>query len=86
MKQKFFWSSLAFSYDPANVGNLISGSCAFSKSSLYIWKFSIHGLLKPSLMDFEQTLLYKKTLPYKQTLYSSLNIFGIALLWDKNEN
>ena len=38
-----------FLYDPANVGNLISGSSAFSKSSLYIWKFSVHILLKPSL-------------------------------------
>ena len=36
-----------------DVGNLISGSSAFSKSSLYIWKFSVHALLKPSLKDFE---------------------------------
>ena len=42
-----------FSYDPADVGNLISGSSAFSKSSLYIWKFSVHVLLKPSLKYFE---------------------------------
>ena len=35
--------------DPADVGNLISGSSAFSKSSLKIWKFSVHELLKPSL-------------------------------------
>ena len=42
-----------FSCDPTNVGNLISGSSAFSKSSLYIWKFSVHVLLKPSLEDFE---------------------------------
>ena len=34
-------------YDPMNAGNLISGSSAFSKSSLYIWKFSVHILLKP---------------------------------------
>ena len=38
-----------FFYDPADVGNLISGSSAFSKSSLNIWKFSVHILLKPSL-------------------------------------
>ena len=38
--------------DPADVGNLISGSSAFSKSSLYIWKFSVHVLLKPGLKDF----------------------------------
>ena len=86
MKQKFFWNSLAFSNDSAYVGNLISGSCAFSKSSLYIWKLLVHVQLKLGLMDFEQTLQYKKTLLYKQTLYGSLNIFGIALLWGKNEN
>ena len=43
---------LEFSYffdDPGDVGNLISGSSAFSKSSLHIWKFSVHILLKPSL-------------------------------------
>ena len=37
-----------FLYDPTKVGNMISGSSAFSKSSLYIWKFSVHVLLKPS--------------------------------------
>ena len=42
-----------FFYAPTDVGNLISGSSAFSKSSLYIWKFSVHALLKPSLKDFE---------------------------------
>ena len=41
-----------FFYDPTDVGNLISGSSAFSKSSLNIWKFSVHILLKPSLKDF----------------------------------
>ena len=39
--------------DPADVGNLISGSSAFSKSSLNIWKFTVHVLLKPGLEDFE---------------------------------
>ena len=39
--------------DPANVGNLISGSSAFFKSSLNIWKFLIHVLLKPCLENFE---------------------------------
>ena len=42
-----------FFYDPMDVGNLISGSSAFLKSSLNIWKFSVHILLKPSLEDFE---------------------------------
>ena len=39
--------------DPSDVGNLISGSSAFSKFSLKIWKFMIHILLKPSLENFE---------------------------------
>ena len=42
-----------FFCDPVDVGNLISGSSAFSKSSLNIWKFSVHVLLKPSLENFE---------------------------------
>ena len=39
--------------DPADVGNLISGSSAFSKTSLNIWKFMVHVLLKPGLENFE---------------------------------
>ena len=39
--------------DPADVGNLISGSSAFSKSNLYIWNFLVHVWLKPSFKDFE---------------------------------
>ena len=39
--------------DPNDVGNLISDSFAFSKSSLNIWKFTVHELLKPSLENFE---------------------------------
>ena len=45
-----------FLYDPTHVGNLISGSSDFSKSSLYICKFSVHALLKPSLKDCEHYL------------------------------
>ena len=45
-----------FFYDQTDVGNLISGFSAFSKSSLYIWKFSVHVLLKPGLMDFDHYL------------------------------
>ena len=41
-----------FFYDPTDVGNLISGSSAFSKSSLNTWKFSVHVLLKPCLENF----------------------------------
>src|SRR5574337_521996 len=42
-----------FFYDSENVGNLISGSFAFTKSSLNIWKFTVHVLLKPGLENFE---------------------------------
>ena len=42
-----------FCNDPADVGNLISGSSSFSKSSLNIWKFMVHVLLKPGLENFE---------------------------------
>ena len=42
-----------FFYDPTDVGNLISGSSAFSKTSLNIWKFTVHILLKPGLENFE---------------------------------
>ena len=42
-----------FLHDPMNVGSLISGFSDFSKPSLYIWKFSVHVLLKRSLEDFE---------------------------------
>ena len=40
--------------DPENVGNLISDSSAFSKTSLNIWKFTVHVLLKPGLGNFER--------------------------------
>ena len=42
-----------FFHDPANVGNLVCGSSAFSKTSLNIWKFTVHVLLKPGLENFE---------------------------------
>ena len=42
-----------FFYDPTDVGNLISGSSTFSKSSLNIWKFTVHVLLKPGVKNFE---------------------------------
>ena len=70
-------------YDLLDVGNLISGSSVFSKSSLYIWKFSVHVLLKPGLEDFEH---------YSGSMWDECNcavvwtFFGIARLWDWNEN
>ena len=47
-----FLESPCFLYDPANVGNLISGSSAFSKSSLNIWKFLVHTMLKAGMQKF----------------------------------
>ena len=72
-----------FLYDPTDVGNLISGSSAFSQFSLNIWKFSVHVLLKPCLHNFEH---------YFASLWDEYNhvivwtLFGIAVLWDWNEN
>ena len=70
-------------YDPRDVGNLLPGSSAFSKSSLNIWKSLVHILLKLGLENFEY---------YFSSMWSECNcavvwtFFGIALLWDWNEN
>ena len=48
-----FLELFCFFDDPADAGNLISGSSAFSKTSLNIWKFMVHVLLKPDLENFE---------------------------------
>ena len=72
-----------FFNDPADIGNLISGSSAFSKSSLNIWMFMVHLLLKAGLENFEH---------YFASVYDECNcvvvwaFFGIAFLWDWNEN
>ena len=69
--------------DPTDVGNLISGSSAFSKSSLNIWKFTVHILLKPGLENFEHNFT---------RMWDECNcvvvwtFFDIAFLWDWNEN
>ena len=51
-----FLEFLSVLYDPANVGNLISGPSPFSKSSLDIWKFLVCIMLKPSMQDFKHDL------------------------------
>ena len=72
-----------FLYDPTNVDYLISSSSAFSKPGLCVWKLSVHILLKPSLKDFEHNL----TSMWNECNYMVLwTFFGIALLWDWNEN
>ena len=78
-----FLEFFCFFYDPTDVSNLISDSSAFSKSSLNIWKFSVHVLLKPGLENFEH---------YFATMWDKCNcvviwaFFGIAFLWEWNEN
>ena len=72
-----------FFNDPVDTGNLISGSSSFSKSSLNIWKFTVHILLKPGLKDFEN---------YFTSVWDECNcavcwtFFDIAFLWDWDEN
>ena len=78
-----FLESPCFLYDATKVGNLISGSCAFSKSSLYIWKFSVHILLKPSLKNFEHNLASMWNEQNSVVVWTS---FGIVLFWDWNKN
>ena len=72
-----------FFYDPTDVSNLTSGSSAFSKFNLNIWKFSVHVLLKPHLENFQHYLAcvwdeYNCAVVWK--------FFCIAFLWDWNEN
>ena len=57
VKIDVFLEFSCFFNDPVEVGNFVSGSAAFCKSSLYIWNFSVHILMKPSLKDFEHYLL-----------------------------
>ena len=52
-KVDVFLELSCFFNDPKDVGNLISGSSAFSKSNLNIWKFTVHLLLNPGLENFE---------------------------------
>ena len=72
-----------FFHDPADVGNLISGSSAFLRTSLNIWKFTVHLLLKPGLENFEH---------YFTSMWDECNcavvwaVFGIVFLWNWNDN
>ena len=78
-----FVELLCFFNDPADVGNLISGSSAFSKPSLNIWKFMVHVLLKPGLENFE---LYFASIWDEFSCVAVWAFFGISFLWDQNEN
>ena len=82
-EKNIFLEFSCFFDDPADVGNLISGFSAFSITSLNIWKFSVHLLLKPGLENFEH---------YFTNVWDECNcvviwvFFGIAFLRDWNEN
>ena len=78
-----FLELYCFFYDPTDVGNLISGSSAFSKSSLNIWNFMVHVLMKSGLENFEH---YFTTVWDKLSSLVVLTFFGFALLWSWNEN
>ena len=67
--------------DPVDVSNLISGSSAFSLSSLNIWEFMVHILLKPGLENFEHEFVWDEC-----NCAVVWTFFGIAFLWDWNEN
>ena len=69
--------------DPADVGNLISGSSAFSKTRLNIWKFMVHVLLKPGLENFEH---YFASMWDESNCAVVWTFFGIVFLWNWNEN
>ena len=77
-----FLELACFFDDPADVGNLISDSSAFSKT-LNIWKFTVHILLKPGLENFE---LYFTNVWDECNCAVVWAFFGIAFLWDWNEN
>ena len=77
LELSFFFS------DPMDVGNLISGFSAFSKSSLNIWKFTVHILLKPGLENFAY---YFASMCDECNCVTVWTYFGIVLLWDWNEN
>ena len=78
-----FLELYCFIYDPTNVGNMISGFSAFSKSSLNIWKLMAHELLKAGLENFDH---------YFANVWDECNcavvwtFFVIAFLWNWNEN
>ena len=72
-----------FCYDSTDVGNLISGFSALSKSSLNIWKFTAHVLLSPGLKNFQHYFVCV----WDESICAVVwTFFGIVLLWDWNEN
>ena len=77
-----FLELCSFFDDSTDVGNLISGSSAFSKSRLNIWKFTVHVLLEPGLENFECYFASMWDECYYEVVWA---FFGIAFLWDWHE-
>ena len=78
-KVDVFLEHSCFFYNPTDVGNLISGSSAFSKSILNIWKFMVHVLLKPGLESFEH---YFTGMWDECSCALAWAFFGTAFLWE----
>ena len=76
----FFWNSCFFN-DPADVGNLISGSSTFSKTSLNIWKFTVHLLLKCGLENFEHYFANMRWLHLCNSLNILKHCLSLGLEW-----
>ena len=73
-----------FLHDPTSISNLITGSSASLKPSLYIWKFSLHVLLKPGLKDFEHSLasMWDKSNCTVVWTFFALPFFGFGMKTD----
>ena len=78
-----FLALLCFLYSTTIIINLISDFSAFSKPSLYIWKFLVHVLLKPSLKEFEHNLT---SMGNEHSCIVVWTFFKTAFLWNWNEN
>ena len=78
-----FLEPSCFYYEPRDVGNLIPGSSAFFESSLHIWMFSVYILWKPHSENFDH---YFPSMWDENNCVAVWTFFGIAFLWDWNEN
>ena len=82
-ERQMFLEFISFLYDPVNVVSLISGSSSFSESSLDIWNFLVHIMLKPRMQDFKHDLTCMGD-EYNSSVFSTF--FNIMLLgnWDED--
>ena len=78
-----FWNSLPFLHDPADVGNLISGSSAFSKSTLNIWKFLVQPCWSLACRILSMTL---PACEMNASVWSFEHSLALPFFWNWNEN